>query len=284
MLQQSVLAFATPAFLFLTGYLINIRKDVKTFCRYIVRLGVMYVVMEGAYLVMSHFLPVRDGIEELTVSCLLRHLVATPLGPYWYLHTMVICGAAYYAVQRACERWHIHGVVMLTTLLLLAVAYTTPALNIVAVLSYFAGVAAKNSGKPLEQMLQASWFGIPLMAATFTYGMVCDNGFATQESVYSVVMGLGFLSAVVWSDSRWPRGVKTLLNYTGRNTLPIYLFHPLFTIMSKKLLAQLLAVDSSTTLFCVVTIFLAVAGSLLIGRISDAVGASILLGQKRLLR
>ena len=47
---------------------------------------------------------VREGVEHLTWSVWLDKLFLHPLGPYWYLHTLLICGLTYFAVFRLLAR------------------------------------------------------------------------------------------------------------------------------------------------------------------------------------
>jgi hypothetical protein len=42
--------------------------------------------MTVAYSVVSYYMPVRDGIHELSVSVILDKVLVTSIGPYWFLH------------------------------------------------------------------------------------------------------------------------------------------------------------------------------------------------------
>lgn len=59
---------------------------------------VPYLVMEVGYTVMASMLPIRDHVAELTLGVILKNALLTPLGPYWYLHTLIICSTALYVV------------------------------------------------------------------------------------------------------------------------------------------------------------------------------------------
>ncbi|MBO4964409.1 MAG: acyltransferase, partial [Prevotella sp.] len=77
--------------------------------------------------------------------------------------------------------------------------------------------------------------------------------------------------------------VKDACLYIGRNTLPIYLFHPIFT-MAAKFYHPLFAFDSSKITFTLVTICVAVAGSLAIAMIMERTRAAWIFGKARMLR
>lgn len=58
--KQIVYTFHMSAFLIISGYLANNRKDARSFLRKFLWIFIPYACMEAAYTVMSHFLPVRD--------------------------------------------------------------------------------------------------------------------------------------------------------------------------------------------------------------------------------
>lgn len=58
--KQIVYTFHMSAFLIISGYLANNRKDARSFLRKFLWIFIPYACMEAAYTVMSHFLPVRE--------------------------------------------------------------------------------------------------------------------------------------------------------------------------------------------------------------------------------
>lgn len=58
-----------------------------------------YTIMEISYACMSMLFPVWDGIKEINASVLLGKVLLDPIGPYWYLHTFILCGTTYYFVH-----------------------------------------------------------------------------------------------------------------------------------------------------------------------------------------
>ncbi len=53
-------------------------------------LFVPYAVMELAYVIMASVLPINEHIDVLTVG-VVDKLFLHPIGPYWYLHTLILC-------------------------------------------------------------------------------------------------------------------------------------------------------------------------------------------------
>ena len=63
--KQIVYTFHMSAFLIISGYLANNRKDARSFLRKFLWIFIPYACMEAAYTVMSHFLPVRESVDAI---------------------------------------------------------------------------------------------------------------------------------------------------------------------------------------------------------------------------
>lgn len=100
--KQIVYTFHMSAFLIISGYLANNRKDARSFLRKFLWIFIPYACMEAAYTVMSHFLPVRESVDAITPAILLDKIFLHPMGPYWYLHTLILCSLIYYITFRYC--------------------------------------------------------------------------------------------------------------------------------------------------------------------------------------
>lgn len=283
-LQHAVLGFIIPLFLFLTGYLFNAKKSYRQYASYLLKFTVPYIVLETAYLCLSAYLPVRDGIGELTAGNVAYHLLIAPLGPYWYLHTMLICGTIYFLSEKTFSKWKRGGTLAVALSCAMAVAYLTPLIGVPAMLAFFAGVVARKWEWTIDGMFHSSpWAALPFFI-TVVYGVSGDVAFASQMSIYAVVAGASFSSFLLWAERRIPHRMLHVLAFIGANTLPIYLFHPIFTMLAKKCLGVLLDIDGSVTLFSLITLLIAVGGSLAITVVLDRTGLSWLFGQRRLLR
>ena len=100
-----VYTFHMPAFLIISGYVMNIAKGIRPFLRTMWWIFIPYAVMETGYVIMSAILPVRESVEHLSVSLWLDKLFLHPLGPYWYLHTLMLCGLVYLLVDKLAGKW-----------------------------------------------------------------------------------------------------------------------------------------------------------------------------------
>ena len=85
--KSIVYTFHMPAFLLISGYLINVHKKPKVFLKAMAWIFIPYAIMEISYACMSTLFPVWDGIKEISASVLFSKVLLDPIGPYWYLHT-----------------------------------------------------------------------------------------------------------------------------------------------------------------------------------------------------
>ncbi len=96
--------------------------------------------------------------------------------------------------------------------------------------------------------------------------------------VYCLISFLSWLGDLVCTWSLY----KHIL-FVGANTLPIYLFHPIFTMLAKFYL-PFFAFDTTGIIHVIATIVIAVIGSLLIAYIMEKSRLSYLFYRRTMLR
>jgi len=269
-----------PAFLLITGYLVNIRKNVRQFCVYYLGILVPYVVMTVAYSVVSYFMPVRDGIHELSVSVILDKVLVTSIGPYWFLHSMLICGLLYYVCfaiplrrEYKIERLLAFGIS------LLLISMFTPLQSLKISSFYFIGVLLRQTDCDFDKVFYKS----PLSLIPFCI-LVSNKVFYDWGLITVIGMVYCFISFSSWiygyiKDKK----INKYVIIIGMNTFPIYIFHPVFT-MAAKFYKPWLAFDASGWLLAIVTIIIAISGSLLMAWVLDKTKTCYLLGKESILR
>ena len=287
-LKAGILSFMMPTFLIVTGYLVNVGKTTKQFGKYLLCLALPYVIMVTGFSVLSYFLPVRDGITELSLAEIANKIFVTSIGPYWFIQTMIICGTLYYGSFRISDRFHGSLQTRLFILaILILLAAKTPALNITAAVYYFAGVVIRQCHVDFSKLFRATPVAIILWAF-----ILYRNDLYNWGNVAVVFSCWCCISSFLWlnqllekAKSRsesWGKLHTTLL-YIGRNTLPIYLFHPIFT-MAAKYYHPLFRFDKSEWLFAIVTIILAILGSIAIAKMMEKTKIAYIFGKGSLLR
>ena len=293
-LKAGILSFMMPTFLIITGYLVNIGKNPKEMGRYLMCLALPYIIMVTGFSVLSYFMPVRDGITELSLSQICEKIFVTSIGPYWFIQTMIICGILYYVSFKG-ETWGklrqgettmstTTSLFIFATLLLLL--SKTPALSPSAATYYFIGVVLRQCHIGFDRIFRPS--PAALLLWLLLLGMEEWYDWGTLAIVFSCWC---CISSLMWIHSLITRLQKkacirktedTLL-YIGRNTLPIYLFHPIFT-MAAKFYHPLFGWDRSEIIFALVTIFIAIAGSIGIAKMMEKTHLAYLFGKGKMLR
>lgn len=276
--KGSVLAFMMPTFLIITGYLVNVNKTVWGFAIYVWRIWLPYMIMVLGMASLSLYLPVRDGIDTFDMPTILNVLFIRSIGPYWFLHTMVVCGIIYFAAFRLARKMDMIGKLSVFASLLIVVALLTPFLNIKSATFYFIGVGIRHFAKDFSQVYRKSpW---PLMPFAL---LISDTGFHDWGAISILVCAISFLCFSAYFVSFLPEGAKTVLEYIGRNTFPIYIFHPIFTMLAKFMLPAF-CFDSSGIVHAVFTIVMSIAGSICIGFCLDRTHLAYIFGRQGILR
>ena len=125
----AISAFIMPSFLIITGYLVNINKSIRDFALYILRIWLPYMILVIGYAALSLFLPVRDGIKTFDMPTILNILFFKSIGPYWFLHVMIVCGIVYYLTFHIFNKLSITAKYSIFATVLIAVTLLTPPLS-----------------------------------------------------------------------------------------------------------------------------------------------------------
>ena len=293
-LKAGILSFMMPTFLIITGYLVNIGKSPKEMGRYLMCLALPYFIMVTGFSVLSYFMPVRDGITELSLSQICEKIFVTSIGPYWFIQTMIICGILYYvSFKRATWGKLRQGETTMSTTTRLFIFATlllflskTPALSPSAATYYFIGAVLRQCHIGFDRIFRPSpvalllWINLLDLEEWYDWGTL-----AIVFSCWCCISSLMWIHSLIkrLQDNASVRKTEDTLLYIGRNTLPIYLFHPIFT-MAAKFYHPLFSWDRSEIIFALVTIFIAIAGSIGIAKMMEKTHLAYLFGKGKMLR
>lgn len=293
-LKAGILSFMMPTFLIITGYLVNIEKSPKEMGRYLMCLALPYVIMVTGFSVLSYFMPVRDGITELSLSQICEKIFVTSIGPYWFIQTMIICGILYYVSFKGAIWGTLRqgkttmstttSLFIFATLLLLL--SKTPALSPSAATYYFIGAVLRQCHIGFDRIFRPSpvalllWINLLGLEEWYDWGTL-----AIVFSCWCCISSLMWIHSLIkrLQDNACVRKTEDALLYIGRNTLPIYLFRPIFT-MAAKFYHPLFNWDRSEICFALVTIFIAIAGSIGIAKMMEKTRLAYLFGKGKILR
>lgn len=273
-----VYTFHMPGFLIISGYLLNVHKPVPQFLRYIQWIFVPYLLMESGYVVMASVLPIREHIQQLTFGLFLDKLFLHPLGPYWYLHTLMLCGIVTYVVAQFASH---HRVWMLLCVLLsLWVLAFLGLVTWINAVYFCVGVALRLYHRPFVDTFHPAWWsfiGIVLVAT-------CVPNALQRHTIGGMLIVYFVISFLLWLYPYLPKGMAKISLFIGRNSLILLLFSPMFTVLSK-LFQSYLLFEPSGMLFMLVALLFTVVGSFTVAYILQKLHvARYVFGKSRIIK
>ena len=272
--KQIVYTFHMPGFLLISGYLTRSVSHWRKGMLKLKRLLVPYLWMETGYVIMSYLLPVRERLTELTPSIVLDKILLHPLGPYWYLHTLMLCLVLYYFIYKYLR---MDG---LTQAIVFGLALF--GLQVCGVISFanglyfLAGCILHRCGIDFRQVFRPAWIAIiPLVL------LCCYPENLHRERLGGIAITFLVCCVLLWSYRYLPIRVRRLACFIGRNTLSILLFSPIFTLLSRWY-QPWFTFDASGLCFLLVAVSFAVGGSIGLAWCMDRLHLSIyFMGKER---
>lgn len=262
--KDFVYTFHMPGFLIVSGFLAptwNRSNPRNFFSGKILWILVPYLIMETAYAGASAFLPVRDGIGELSLKSLSEAIFLHPVGPYWYLHTLMVCSCIYFAASK-WEKWN-----GLMTFIICGAIFTllsSTEIRIIALSSglyFLIGAAAKRYTDNFFSIFHPRWWMVfPLIGLTAFPACFDRFSLGGMAIVYAAVCCImGCYTFIIY------KGAKDALLFVGRNSLLVLLFSPLFT-MAAKWAIPLFSFDPSGTCFMLIATPFSIIGSFAVAK------------------
>lgn len=267
-LKNVVYTFHMPAFLIISGYLTNITKPCGKFLRTQMWIFIPYAFMELWYVVMSSVLPVRESVDQVSVGLILNKIFVDPLGPYWYLHTLVICSLTYFVTYRYIIRGGgLSGLIVLSLILFVLSQYVG-LMDPSSAMYFIIGVAIHQGKMSFTQVFRPSALAIVALVL-----MCCFEANLNRYSMQGMAITYLAISFLLFVVGYIGPGVQRALSFIGRNTLVILLFSPIFTMLAK-LLVPLFGFDPWGVLFMLVSVTIALVGCFAIGWCFDRLNLS----------
>ena len=196
-LREAVYTFHMSAFLVISGYLANINKDAKSFWRGITRLLAPYVIFESIYILMIFFLGkamhTSNSINNLTIISFIDGIAEHPSGPYWYIHTLIVCTVVYYLVYHVFKLKEMTALI-LTGLTLYGLTLILEGFSWANVIYFLIGIFILRSGKSFMEFITPSLFSILplciLFASTDNYHRGSLAGVVITILVISLLLAI----------------------------------------------------------------------------------------------
>lgn len=191
---------------------------------------------------------------------------------------MIVFGTIYYTVFQTFRSLSTAAKYSLFAAALIAVALWTPILNIKAAVYYFVGVGIRLYVGDFSRVYVKSLLACFAIRPAYIQSGLPRLGLNIHPYLFGLLLVFLLVSIHFLQRSRQDRG-----RIIGRNTFPIYVFHPTFTMLSKFLL-PFFRFEPTGLLHAFFTIVMCIAGSLCMAKLMDRTRLSFLLGRKRILR
>ena len=265
---QIVYAFHMSGFLLISGYLFSANKEPQKFLKGMYGIVVPYIVFEVVYLLgvgmLGKFIGASNTFDG-GVLTLLSNIAFSPTGTYWYLHTMAICFAVYYIVNRYVMKG-LSGI-MVSSIILYALSIGISGLKWENIIYFIIGVIFRNGSFIINEKLKS-----PVSLLGFILIVVLANNIS-RYSIAGIGLTLTFLGFIFDLKDRVPKCISNFVSYVGRNSLAIVLFSPLFTVATK-IYAPLFAFDDSVFLWMIFSLVLIVSMCLFCAMLFDRLSLS----------
>lgn len=263
--KQVVYTFHMSGFLIVSGYLANVSKPAGRFLHDTLWIFLPYAVMEAAYTYMAGVLPTRETVGDVSPLLFVENVFLSPIGPYWYLHTLLVCNITYYLANRL-KLSEVNLIIVFA--LCLYVLSRCSLLSFGNAIYYIIGVACRQKRTNLLQVFSPTWLAVIPFAVLISFPANLERG--TLAGVAITFCAVSFMLSLY---RYCPQRIKDACCFVGQNTLAILLFSPIFTFASKCYL-PLFSFDPSGMLFMLVSVALAISGCLLMVYACDRLNLS----------
>ncbi len=231
LLSSAIYTFHMPLFLIISGYLVSLNKDIAGFGKSMLRLVVPYLVFEALYLLLIFFMGKAMGtsnqIENMDLWGFISKITCSPIGPYWYIHTLIICSATSYFIHKLCKKEGA-ACLILTGVALYVISNVISGLDWRNVLFFVIGLCIQRSNMDFINTIPPSSMAILPLIILFSSS---DN--FHRGSLAGIAITVLMISLMLYTYNHISIRPKRFLCYLGKNSLAIVVFSPAFTILSK---------------------------------------------------
>lgn len=261
--KRWVYTFHMPGFLLISGFLFNIGKSKKDQLIFIKNIFVPYAVMECGYTFMASLLPIREHIDSLTLGIVAEKVFFHPLGPYWYLQTLMICSITAYLVYRYLHIKNLSRFIIIGGCFYI-LSDVVHIMSFACSCYFLSGLIIRQCGIDFLKFFQPTAFSIIPIVFISANSLNFD-----KASLGGIALVYFIISLCLWVYKQLKRvNVVRLPLFIGRNTLILLLFSPIFTVLSKVFL-PFMSFDNTGICFILVAVSFSVFGSFIIALVMD---------------
>ena len=215
---------------------------------------------------MASIVPIREHIDNLTPAVFCEKMVLQPLGPYWFLRTLILCSIPYFLIFKNLP---INKGMKCALLAIVYVLYSKAGIVALTMPTYFfIGVIIRQSNSIFTDIFRPMWLSL-----LFLVVLVAESQNLDARHIGGGLI-VYFVTSLLLAIYPYTKGkLRDWALFIGRNTLPLFLFSPIFTILCKQMLPYL-EFDSTGMIFLFLSLIICISGSLAIAWAMDKINVS----------
>lgn len=169
---------------------------------------------------MASLLPIKEHIDQLSLAVFLDHLFLSPLGPYWYIHDLIVCYVGYFSLHKALTAkrlWLIIPYIIIMIILALSVPKYT---SLQSVLFFSAGIIIKHSTDNFVKFFHPSWIALPILAILYIF----HDDVKMIDLIRNVIISYIAMGSLLFVYSYLPKSSSISSIWLGATHLPSFFF------------------------------------------------------------
>lgn len=233
---------------------------------------VPYVLFDIIYVIMVYIfgkaLNATNSVGAISAQSLIYGVTFSPSGPYWYFHTLIICMVSHYLCRAIFRLEGIVELLVLGVLLYILTSYIFVQVKMCNIMYFLIGILLQLYNRRFTELIPGSLVAIvPFLIFAITVE-VLDRG--TLSGLVMTILMISFLIAICGKMSG---SIKDGVIWLGKNTIVIFVFSPIFTVVTKPLV-KLLSFDPTHILFALLATSFVIFCCILSGFICDKLNLS----------
>lgn len=271
-LTSWVYSFHMSGFLLISGYFQRSGGTLKQLFIVVRKIFLPYAIFEALYLLGLQLLGSILGSQnqfDFSIVSVCKYLFLSPIGTYWYLHTLFTCVIISYVISWL--KFTPFVSLVLTGSILFVLTLFIDGLLWGNVIYFLIGSFLRRMNFGITQSIVPSMCSlIPILLITCcasSFNRADWSGLGLTFFILSFLMGL---------YNHFPLICKHFVSFIGRNSFSIVLFSPIFTVLTKQY-DFMFAFDKSNILWAIVSLALVLSLCLLCAWLCDKLKISNLL-------
>lgn len=244
-LNDVVYTFHMSTFLIISGFLAS--GGGKS----LPRILVPYVLFEIIYSVMicvfGKALNATNSVDTINFQSIIYRVVFAPAGVYWYFHTLLICIASHYLCRNIFKLEGIVELIVLGVILYTLCSFVFTQVKMSNVMYFLIGILLQFYNRRFTELIPGSLASI----IPFVLFAIVVEDF-DRGALSGLAMTMLMISFLIATCGKANSFMKNRLIWLGKNSIVVFVFSPIFTVVTKPLV-KILSFDPTHIIFAIMS-------------------------------